>query len=382
MTAFARDYTLNEFLRLHKGKIDARNMSVLHGDYTDPAFIEDFVDWAYDYLYLIQNKLASPGFNQSIHKKFGLRAHEFFLEHKFGGKDLSAKEHIVSYYDPFYGNCFKINSGFAQNGSKVALLKQNETGKRKGLYLVNFVDIFDHPIYNFMNLLNSFTFGLKISMDDQRSIPLHKDNMIPIQPGTCTYIGLRKTQSTLEPKPYSKCTDLNLYRSVLYHKFVKHDKKYEQKACFEMCKQKKVIDQCRCAVIDYPNLDKNRTCSSMREIDCVLNLEIDTSGCDELCPLECDSISYVYSTASEFFPSYTYFDFYRNVLRDQFAERHISTEDVTFDGLSKSLACVYIYFEDMKVTRVEEAPVMSMVSESFDFASFCMNTFELIKREG
>ncbi len=57
--------------------------------------------------------------------------------------------------------------------------------------------------------------------------------MMPFKPGVCNYIGLRKTESKRLPDPFSSCTDLKSYKSVLYDQFVKYGKKY--RGCAMKC---------------------------------------------------------------------------------------------------------------------------------------------------
>jgi hypothetical protein len=189
--------------------------------------------------------------------------------------------------------------------------------------------------------------------------------MISIQPGACTYIGLRKTVSSRQPYPFSECRDLTDYRSVLYDKFVKYNKTYSQKACQQICKQKKVIDTCNCSVIVYPNVDDFRTCTTLDQVKCFweIHKKFDVSECKNLCPLECNTVSYDFTTSMEKFPSYSFYKFWKanaNVV-SAFAERGIAYENITYEALSNSLACFGVYFEDISDTRIEENPAMTIV---------------------
>ncbi len=364
MTRFAYDYTIDHFLKLNNSNNlytnDAEMKSVLYGNFTNPSSINKFKLVSRNELYLFQNQLADPEFNQSILQALGYTLNEFFLLGAYG-EGLLSNDYLIPHYDSYYGNCFKINSGKMPNGSSIPLLTQTESGQANGFLFINFIDTFVNQSYNFMNLLNSYSFGLKISIDDQDAVPLLFKNMIPLKPGTCTYLGLRKTVSSGLPSPYSSCTDLSSFRSVLYDKFVKYGKTYEQRICYEMCKQKKMIDACNCAVIDYPNLDKFRTCNVMNEINCTRNLKPDTSGCDEYCPLECQSVSFDYSTGLEYFPNSANYELFKAnaLVRARFAYANIT--NYTYEGLANSLACVYVYFEDMKVTTIEEAATITVV---------------------
>jgi hypothetical protein len=224
MTRFAYDYTIDHFLKLNNSNNlyanDAEMKSVLFGNFTDSSILYRFSGISSNDLYLFQNQLADPAFNQTVLRALGLTQDEFILFRIYGGNYLS-DDYILPYYDPYYGNCFKINSGLMQNGSSIPLLSQKESGLDNGLILMNFIDVFVNQSYNFVNFLNSYSFGLKISIDDQDAVPLLFYNMIPSKHGACTYLGLRKTETSGLPSPYSSCTDLSSFRSVLYDKFVK-----------------------------------------------------------------------------------------------------------------------------------------------------------------
>ena len=175
MTRSAYDYTIEHFLKLNDSNnqyVESDQLkSVLFGNYTNSSSIANFLEYSGKDVYLFQNQLADPSFNQTLLSAIGLTRDEFFLFKTYDGSSLS-NDYVVPYYDPYYGNCFTINSGLLQNGSGIPLLSQAGSGEANGLILINFIDVFVNQSYNFMNLLNSYGFGLKISIDDQDDVPL------------------------------------------------------------------------------------------------------------------------------------------------------------------------------------------------------------------
>jgi hypothetical protein len=112
---------------------------------------------------------------------------------------------------------------------------------------------------------------------------------------------VRKTISIALPDPYSDCLDVNNLQSPIFDEFRRQGKRYQQTACYELCKQLTIIDKCGCASIEVPNINNTRVCNQREEIDCVLShlFELDTvEKCEHYCPLECYTLTY--QTTSSF----------------------------------------------------------------------------------
>jgi hypothetical protein len=344
--------------------------SVLYGNYTDFEYLAQFVSERTADLNQLLTQLADPAFDDATRQKFGLNMNEFLLQNKFN-QISNQSDYFRTFYDATHGNCIVFNSGVRQDGSKIDVLYQGKSGPANALQTIHFVDVYANQSYNYMNLFNSNTFGIKISIDDQDAIPLYRNNLIPVMPGACTHIGLRKTISTNLPKPYSGCTDLTNYRSVVYEKFVKWGKQYTQKVCFEICQQMIVNQTCGCAVIDYPNLENFKTCNYTFAKQC-LAVGMNYTNCGDFCPLECEVTFYSYTVAQEYFPDRNYVDVNRAnpQLKALFARANMAIENVTIDDMSKSSACLYVYFEDLRTTRIDESPAMSVVSIFVKFKRF------------
>jgi hypothetical protein len=364
MTRFAYDYAIQEFLEFYGPLVSPQIASVLYGNFTDPNNLSLFNADPYlnQIMFLIQNKIADPTFNQTIQQALGLIKKQFFVSFMFNS-DTVPSDYFVWYFDPNYGNCFKFNSGKTQNGSSIDLLEQTASGYANGIFSVNFLDVFSNQTYNFMNLYNTYTLGLKVSIDDQSSIPLYASNMIPMKPGTCTYINIAKTVSKRLPRPFSSCQDLTDYHSVLYDEFLKLNKSYSQQVCYQLCKQMKVITTCNCSIMFYPNVDSVKSCQTLNQVNCYNNLTLDESGCDDHCPLECESIDFEFTTAAEIFPDQNNYVILKSnaQISGLFRNANVSLASAPFEAVSNSLACVYIYYQDLKTTRIEESRAMTVV---------------------
>jgi hypothetical protein len=308
------------------------------------------------------HKLADPEFNKTVQKAFGLTFQQFFNK-IYKNYDNVASDCFVWYYDSIYGNFWKFNSGKTQNGSRINLLEQKSTGYYYGILSVNFLDVFPSQIYNIINSFYGFSLGLKISIDNQDSIPLYFYNMLAIKPGTCTYINIKKMITRNLPYPYTNCHDLTNYHSVLYDKFAKLNKTYSQRACFQLCKQKKMIDACNCTIVSYPNVDNHPTCQSFEQLNCYNRQSLNLSGCDAYCPLECESVSYDFTITSDKYPDETNLVLLKasSEIATLFEKANVSLANASYDTVANSVACVYIYYQDFDTITIEQSRAMSEV---------------------
>jgi hypothetical protein len=244
------------------------------------------------------------------------------------------------------------------------LVEQQSVGYANGIFSVNFLDVFANQSYNIINSFNGYTVGLKISIDDQLDIPLLNFNIISTRPGSCTYIKLTKTITRNLPFPYTSCKDLTNYHSELYDKFIKLNKTYSQKMCFQACMQEKVINTCNCSNFFFPNLDNYPTCQTFDQAKCAFSLaSVDSDGCEAFCPLECESLSYDYTISSDIYPDETNFMLLKADPRTAalFQNANVNLANASFDALSNSVACVYIYYEDFRTTTIEQSRAMTEV---------------------
>jgi hypothetical protein len=374
MSRAAYDFTLSQFATTYPSFMNYSFIrNVVYGNYTDPNDIYTFLNLkvnatspALTAITLFQNQIADVSFNDTFRKTFGLTTEQFLFQTEFENEAISASDYFVRYYDPVYGNCYKFNTGVAPNGSAIPFFKQYQSGPGNGLHTVHFVDVFPNQSYNFMNLLKSTTFGIKLSINNNDTIPIYNNNMIPAKPGTCTYIGLSKIVAKSQPHPFSECQDLTNYHSLLYDKIIRLNKAYSQKLCFQLCMQKRVIDMCDCAVIRFPNVDNYKSCTNISQINCIQSSVqiINQTGCEDYCPLECETTYYDYEMAVDFFPDHTYYDVYKadRVTQQVLAYANVNASNVTYSDLANSMACLYVYFKDMRLMRIEEEQAMTVVT--------------------
>jgi hypothetical protein len=366
MSKSANDFAVKQFLAIYGPHLPPNPVaSVLYGNFTDPDDLKTFT--FSNEINLVQlailNQIADPSFNKTLQKSFGLQLDQFFNVYQFQSTSFPL-EHFIWFWDPNYGNCFQFNSGLAQNGSSLKILQQTEAGFSNGLFVVNLIDVFPKQSFNFLNLYQIYTFGIKISIDDQPAIPLTHNNMIPIKPGACTYINLKKTVTAHLAKPYSSCTDTTNFHSILYDKIINLNKTYTQRVCFQLCKQMQVISTCGCAMNFYPNVDNYSTCGTLDKVNCYYNFTFDLDSCGDLCPLECQTVSFDFTTASEIYPDHSNYVIQKADPETLalFENANVSLANASFSDVAYSLACVYIYYQDLQTTFINETQAMNFVS--------------------
>lgn len=119
------------------------------------------------------------------------------------------------------------------------ILTQTQTGQTSGLYLELFAGMFQTFDSSYYTFFPDTSFGLRISINNQSSIPLYANYMTDIETGKCTNIGLRKTIAETLPVPFSDCIDVTKggFDTRIYNEFSKKNKNYEQTVCVDICKQ-------------------------------------------------------------------------------------------------------------------------------------------------
>ena len=160
--------------------------------------------------------------------------------------------------------------------------------------------------------------GLRLVVHNQSEVLFTLNDGIEITPGFETYVGVKREFTNKLSKPYSNClNDLynppNSYAIILFNYFEQLNVSYyDQKLCFTMCYQDKMIDQCNCSDVITPKLRNMNYCVNSSEILCLNRFkntyttsDID-SLCENACPEKCNHLDYDLVSTSSAFPSYNY----------------------------------------------------------------------------
>ena len=128
------------------------------------------------------------------------------------------------------------------------------------------------------------------------------------------------------------------------------------------CEQMQIIAAFNCSDLRLPNILGATPCNA-NDVYQVYYFSIDYSKCFDLCPFECNQITYDLTISTTDYPSrntftsvYTSFG---NELSELLGTSNIS--DVTYDMFKASFAAVFIYFDELKYTNIEQQPTLELV---------------------
>jgi hypothetical protein len=286
---FLTRYSKNLVLEYLKNKTNTtiRNLGDLKRVYSfkDEKLKEDIL--------ALRDTISSPSFSEQQKQAIGYNYSQLFISCTFNSHDCNTS-HIIWYFDFVYGNCFRINTGFDVNGNTVPLLNQYEGGLSHGLSLKLFTGGIENDLRNYFNVQESF--GSVISVDNQTYMPMSSvENILRIETGTCSYVGLKKTVIKKLPSPFSECVAQETFKSIYYNEFLKINKSYTQQACFLFCKQRYIVDKCNCYSRKFPGVSNTRLCLNTTDERCVshyLNIMNLNEECLDNCPPQCDLTNY------------------------------------------------------------------------------------------
>lgn len=140
--------------------------------------------------------------------------------------------------------------------------------------------------------------------------------------------------------------------------------RYTRRDCVKLCEQKLIIEHNKCYSLDYPKIFDFPPCPNPVE------LSFNMTDCVDQCPHECSSTTYDLSISYGEFPSRIYME---NLMRRDQTGLYRWAFQAYQDGNSSgyqidslvlaraSLVKIFIYFEDIKYTRISEAPTITFV---------------------
>ncbi|BFZ08248.1 hypothetical protein BsWGS_11287 [Bradybaena similaris] len=167
---------------------------------------------------------------------------EDMLIHCRFNKEICQVSNFTTFFDGNYFNCFTFNSG--------ERLQMHATGPENGLSLIFSVEKDDplpgtYGVYNFdNNILHSA--GVRVVVHAPGSMPSPVDHGFDIPPGYSSSVGLKAVLHTRLPYPYGNCTDdmlkgIKNYKNTFF-------------ACLQLCKQRLIIQRCRCKSSALPEV--------------------------------------------------------------------------------------------------------------------------------
>ncbi len=180
-------------------------------------------------------------YNNSFKRSLSFSLNESLISCSINLETCSISDFVWT-FDPLYGNCYSLNTGFNSSGNSIDLIKINKAGNLHGLRLELFIgDPKNIPKFiqtsGYHVIINNQTYGITFNEG------------YDISPGVETNLAINRLYESTKPKPYSECIDLNSidsFDSYFYRVMFDSNKTYRQTGCLNLCYQQLVIQTCNC----------------------------------------------------------------------------------------------------------------------------------------
>ena len=260
------------------------------------------------------------------------------------------KNHIEQFYESHYGNCYRFNSGFNWTNQSIELKKSKKISAEEGLWLTLYAN-------------TSLDFGeLKIYIHNYTENPknIYRKGSL-ISSGANNYFLVKRTLDQKLESPFNECLkDINQFpfNKTIIDYLNKTNRKYNQVECFNLCFNLyyNQTNPCNCNLdslddILYIKCSYNIKRTNLNVSNCTDNF-IETfqssdpfEKCSKYCPLECDSNKLLVSLNTRELPR-----------TGNITKGFDYTEFKTYENVSKSFFSIYVYYEDLDYTLIEQIP--------------------------
>ncbi|XP_070192797.1 FMRFamide-activated amiloride-sensitive sodium channel-like [Littorina saxatilis] len=166
-----------------------------------------------------------------------------FLIHCRFNQEKCHISNFTTFFDGNYFNCFTFNGG--EQGEKLLM---HATGPQNGLSLILSLDNDEPPlgsygVYNLeSNILHSA--GARVVVHAPNTMPSPVDHGLDIPPGYSSSIGLKANLHTRLSEPYGNCSTARLPGMDYANTFF---------SCLQVCKQRIIIEECKCKSSALPD---------------------------------------------------------------------------------------------------------------------------------
>jgi hypothetical protein len=257
---------------------------------------------------------------------------------------------IKSYSDLDYGLCYRINNRKNENSQFKAVYTVNSGGMFYGLNLDLYIPTDDD-------------FGqLKVYIHNQTHTPLSLFNKgYILSTGCYNYFQVQRIFEDRLEEPYNDCLDdLESFKfnKTLIHHIRSQGQVYARDDCIRLCTNLHYIQMnpCNCSLdslddILYIKCSYNLKKANLNVSKCTDNfIEAFQSSdpfekCSKYCPLECDSNKLLVSLNTRELPR-----------TGNITKGFDYTEFKTYENVSKSFFSIYVYYEDLDYTLIEQIP--------------------------
>jgi hypothetical protein len=299
---------------------------------------------------------AYPAFNLSIN--------ENILTATFESVDfVNLSTVFEEFNDPFYGKCYRFNSGKNIHNESIDLLNSTLSGYPSRLKINFYLEVSDEE--NFGELL--------INIHNHSSPPYDVESKgYWMQTGSWNFYEVERIFTEQLGEPYNDCLkDVNLFKqNKTIIKYIRESNRtYSQNDCYYLCSHLYALEESKC-----------KCNSNLKdfEYDCARHFYVKDSVqvciaqylsefrkkhqyemCAKYCPLECDSISYSIFPYTEGMPSNG------NLTQKRKVEYGLERFQ-TYEQVNRNFVYIAVYYKDLKYTLITQ----EAKTETFNFISY------------
>ena len=280
-------------------------------------------------------------------KQLGLNLNQ--ISCYFNNNPCTANLNWLWNYD--YGSCFQFNVDVNRGIKNDPVAMSNVAGRDYGLRLT--ITNFTSPNITKVGVYNGL--GMIVYVHNRTLQPRWYEEGVYVRPSEISLIGVKRTFVRNEPSPYTECTDLTSYSSVLYDFIIKSNRTYRQKDCFDLCIQLETINKCGCYFAGDLNPSSNqiKPCLNISEYYCYVQVYFKFNPVDcalVYCPLECNSIEYDLSISSKILQTL-----------NEYNDLNI-TSSISYEEWRTQTVTFHVFYSQLEYTLIEETPEMTIKS--------------------
>jgi hypothetical protein len=228
-----------------------------------------------------------------LYDKFNIQIRSSVFSSDTGVSD-DPDNHYESFISPYYGKCFRFNSGKNMTNHSIPIKNSTSGGE-----------------FDFYQLVIYAPYGLLVWIQNKSSIPKIHRKKIHLSPGLLNYIEVERTFESKLEEPYNNCLkDVSYFKKnkTLIDYFLNRSLSYSQENCLDLCFNLFYIQEnpCECKESELGNVFEE--CWLIKEkasySNCTWKYRTNftkndlVEKCSDYCPLECDSMTFSYSIST------------------------------------------------------------------------------------
>ena len=286
----------------------------------------------------------------------GYNLTDSLLTCSYNGEECNVDE-FEWYFDLNLGNCFRFNSGKDFYRNRTKLKESVKAGPKNGLGLQFYLKPSENKYSSF------FSEGMRVFVHNNSIIPSFSEG-VNVEPSKITDITIQRTFIQKEPYPYSDCIDLTNFKSDYYKFLIGLNRTYRQQDCFDLCLQKKIVENCSCYDMNYPMVYNSTPCK-LDKSNCTQNVyklfknnKIDDS-CLEQCPLECESIKYDVVLSNNVVLSKQGYELFKIPI--DYLVNMNGEFNLTYEEMKQRFLFLNIYYSELSYIKISETPKTSII---------------------